>query len=80
MALLPIHRFLHQPVNIGFETREFFVEIAGEFEITHDGVVEAFVRNQQGNTRWVGREQYAGNETGPVVDFYLLAANRTVRY
>jgi EAL domain-containing protein (putative c-di-GMP-specific phosphodiesterase class I) len=36
----------HQPMHVGFEAGEFLVEIAGEFQVIDNRLVEALPRNQ----------------------------------
>ncbi len=36
----------HETMHVGFEARELFVEIAGEFQVVDDGSVEALSGNQ----------------------------------
>src|SRR3989338_10358373 len=46
IALLPIHFFRHEAVNVGLEAGQFLVEVARKLEIVDDGLVEDFARDQ----------------------------------
>ena len=46
ITALAVDFTLHQTMHVGFEAGEFFIEIAREFQVVDDGLVEAFAWNQ----------------------------------
>ena len=65
--LLVIFLF-HKAVDIGFEAREFLIEIARKFQVIDNGLIEALAGNQQRDARRIGRDQRRGDATFELVD------------
>ena len=57
LLLTAFHLEFDQPVHVGVEAGEGFVEAPREAQVVDDALVEAFARNQQRDTRRVRRQQ-----------------------
>src|SRR5438552_938532 len=57
----PFGFFDDETVYVGLETGKLRIELPRELQIAHDRRVEALSRNQQWNTRRIGRQQHTRN-------------------
>jgi hypothetical protein len=59
-------------VYIGIEARQLFIECAGKLQEPNNRAIESLTRNQQGNTRWIWREQHGRHSTFEFIDGYSI--------